>query len=99
MNSWRAAFSLNCVIRPSWPWLATADSSQAASAWAVTWLWQKTVERSASRPVANSIAARSRVELRSSAGSYSTEIECRSTMQKKASPASWVWTYWRKPPL
>ena len=26
-------------------------------------------------------------------------IECRSTMQKNASPTSWVWTYWRKPPL
>ena len=28
-----------------------------------------------------------------------TVIECRSTTQKKASPSSWVATYWRKPPL
>ena len=46
--------------------------SHAASAWAVTWLWQKTVERSAPSPVAKRSAARSRVELRSSSGSYST---------------------------
>ena len=55
------------------------------------------VERFASRPVAKSIAARSSVALRSSAGSYSTVIECRSTMQKNASPCSCVAAYWRKP--
>ena len=32
-------------------------------------------------------------------GREATVIECRSTMQKNASPASCVSTYWRKPPL
>ena len=98
-KSRRSDLSLNWVIRLSWPRLVTADSSQAASACAETWLWQKTVERSGSRPAAKSIAARSTVEVRSVSGSCSTEIECRSTMQKKASPCSCRSTYWRKPPL
>jgi hypothetical protein len=71
----------------------TALSSQAASAWAVTWLWTKTVERSGSRPVAKSIAARSSVRSRRSSGSNSTVIECRSTMQKNASAISCVAAY------
>jgi hypothetical protein len=62
-------FSLNWVIRRSSPRLVTEPSSQAASAWAVTWLWTKTVERSGSMPVAKSIAARSSVRSRRSAGS------------------------------
>ena len=98
-NSCRSPFSLNCVMRPNWPTLATELNSQAASACAGTWLCANTVERSGSIPVANSIAARSSVERRSASGSYSTVIECRSTMQKKASPCSCVATYWRKPPL
>jgi hypothetical protein len=65
----------------------------------VTWLCTNTVERSGSSPVANSIAARSSVDSRRFSGSYSTVIECRSTMQKKPSPSSCVATYWRKPPL
>ena len=68
----RRDLSLNCVIRPSWPKLVTEPSSQAASACAGTWLCAKTVERSGSRPVANSIAARSSVFSRKSCGSYST---------------------------
>src|SRR6058998_3908385 len=34
-----------------------------------------------------------------SSGSYSAVTECRSTMQKNASPCSWVAAYWRKPPI
>ena len=65
--------------------LVTELSSQFASAWAVTWLWTKTVERSGSSPLANSIAPVLIVASRSSAGSCSTLIECRSTTQKNAS--------------
>ena len=43
------------------PKLVTALSSQLASACAVTWLCAKTIERSGSMPVANSIAAPARV--------------------------------------
>ena len=49
--------------------VVTAASSQAASAWAVTWLCANTVERSASSPVENNRAARSSVRSRRSAGS------------------------------
>ena len=99
MNSRSSDLSLNWVIRFSWPKLVTPPSSQAASACAGTWLCAKTVERSGSSPVANSIAARSSVFSRKSCGSYSTLIECRSTMQKKPSPRSCVAAYWRKPPI
>ena len=99
MNSRSSDLSLNWVIRFSWPKLVTPPSSQAASAWAGTWLCAKTVERSGSSPVANSIAARSSVFSRKSCGSYSTLIECRSTMQKNPSPRSCVAAYWRKPPI
>src|SRR5919198_1043012 len=74
-NSCSAERSLNWVIRRSSPKLVTEPSSQAASGWALTWLWTKTVERSGSRPVANSIAARSRVESRSSAGATPDQTE------------------------
>jgi hypothetical protein len=37
-------------MRRSSPKLVTDDSSQFASAWAVTWLWAKIVERSGSSP-------------------------------------------------
>ena len=57
MNSLPSPFSLNWVIRPSCPNPVTADSSHAASACAVTWLWQKSVQRSGSRPTANRSAA------------------------------------------
>ena len=89
-NSRRSAFSLNCVIRPSWPYEVTAESSQLASACAVTWLCANTVDRSGSSPVAMSIANRSSVRSWRSRGSWSTVIECRSTMQKNASPCSCV---------
>ena len=82
-------------------------TAHAEAAWllgAATWLWTNTVERSGSSPVAKSIAARSSVERRRFSGSYVTVIECRSTMQKNASPpdasaSSCVAAYWRKPPL
>ncbi len=92
-------FSLNCVMRPSCPNPVTAESSQAASECAVTWLCRKSVERSGSSPTAKSSAARSSVRSCRSCGSYSTVIECRSTMQKKASASSWVATYWRIAPM
>ena len=88
-------FSLNWVIRRSSPKLVTEPSSQAASAWAVTWLWTNTVERSGSMPVAKSIAAPSSVASWSASGSKAVVIECRSTMQKKASPWSCVARYCR----
>ena len=47
---------MNCVIRPSSPKLVTVESSQLASACAVTWLCAKIVDRSGSSPVAMSIA-------------------------------------------
>src|SRR5919197_1446960 len=55
-NSCCSDFSLNWVIRRSSPKLVTALSSQHACGCVSTWLWMKTVERSGSRPVANSIA-------------------------------------------
>ena len=42
-NSLPSPFSLNCVMRPSCPNPVTAESSQAASACAVTWLCRKSV--------------------------------------------------------
>jgi len=42
--------------------LAAELSSQAVSGWAGTWLWTKTVERSASRPLAKRIAASDSVD-------------------------------------
>jgi hypothetical protein len=98
-NSCRSALSLNCVIRRSSPKLVTEPSSQAASGCAGAWLCTNTVEREGSSPVAKSIAARFSVCSRSSSGSCSTVTEWRSTMQKKASPRSWMAAYWRNPPL
>ena len=43
--------------------------------------------------------ARSSVASCSSCGSKGVVMECRSTMQKNASPRSCVAAYWRKPPL
>jgi hypothetical protein len=86
---------LNWVMRRSSPKLVAALRSHAASACAVTWLCAKTVERSGWRPVAKSIAAPASVYSRSCAGSIGVVIECRSTMQKNASPSSCVAAYCR----
>ena len=94
-KSWSSDFSLNWVMRRSSPKLVTALNSHAASACATTWLCAKTVERSGSRPVAKSIAAPASVYSRSSSGWNDVVIECRSTMQKNASPCSCVATYCR----
>ena len=46
------AFSLNCVIRLSQPSGVRQPSSQASSAWALTMLWLKMMQRSGSMPAA-----------------------------------------------
>ena len=69
IDSWYSDFSLNWCIRRNSPIVAMPLSSHAASACAGTWLWRYTIDRSGSIPVAKSIAARSIVRSRRSAGS------------------------------
>ena len=77
-----ADLSLNWVIRRASPKPVRHCSTQPSWACAGIWLWTKIAERSGSMPIASSWAAARRVRSRSTFGSCSTVIACRSAMKK-----------------
>ena len=68
-------------MRLSSPIAVTDVSSQHSSVCSCTSPWRNRMQRSGSSPAAIRIAAVSYTRSRSTAGSYSTVIACRSTMQ------------------
>ncbi len=90
--------SLNCVIRPASPNPVRQPSTQASRACSGTWDCTKSTLRSASTPAARYCAAVTLVRWRSTAGSCSTVIACRSTMQYTQSWVSCSATHWRSAP-
>ena len=77
-----ADLSLNCVIRRASPKPVRHCSTQPSWAWAGTWLCTKIADRSGSMPIATSWAAARSVRSRSTRGSCSTVMACRSAMKK-----------------
>ena len=82
--------SLNWVIRRASPNPVRHWSTHDSCAWAGIWLCTKIAERFGSMPIASSCAAARKVRSRSTPGSCSTVIACRSAMKKNG----W-WSRWR----
>ena len=80
-----ADLSLNWVIRRASPKPVRHWSTQESWAWAGIWLCTKIADRAGSMPIATSWAAARRVRSRSTLGSCSRVIACRSAMKKNGS--------------
>ena len=80
-----ADLSLNCVIRRASPKPVRHCSTQDSWACAGIWLCTKIADRAGSMPMATSCATARRVRSRSTLGSCSTVMACRSAMKKKGS--------------
>ena len=77
-----ADLSLNCVIRRASPKPVRHCSTHDSWACAGIWLCTKIADRAGSMPIASSWAAARSVRSRSTLGSCSTVMACRSAMKK-----------------
>ena len=93
-----ADLSLNWVIRRASPKPVRHCRIHPSWACSGTWLWMKIAERAGSMPMASSCAAARSDRSRSTFGSCSTVIACRSAMKKKGWWSRWRSTHWRRAP-